>query len=107
MNQLDHRSKAAALAILLILALPLSAMADQPVSGAGVTAPQLFGPQEGAQAGLWSWLRSVWAKEGCILDPDGKPACGPRSGSLVPTPPTSFADAGCIIDPSGGPCARR
>jgi hypothetical protein len=50
---------------------------------------------------LWGTLVSVWGKNGCRLDPDGR--CAPQqdpagSGSALP------ADNGCRIDPDG--CAK-
>jgi hypothetical protein len=48
-------------------------------------------------ASLWGWLSHVWAKNGCMIDPNGP--CLPATGS-IPAPPAG-ADDGCGIDPSG------
>jgi hypothetical protein len=40
----------------------------------------------------WAGLVSLWAENGCILDPDGRCATGPQPA----------ADNGCILDPNGG-----
>jgi hypothetical protein len=91
------RRKTVFLAVLLALALPLCAEAARPRLGRGGTAFQtLPAPLEVFRAG-WEWWRSVWTKAGCIIDPNGNPACSP----------TNSADAGCTIDPSGGPCGGR
>lgn len=44
-------------------------------------------------ASLWGWLSHVWAKNGCMIDPNGRCSLG-----TVP----SGADNGCGIDPHGG-----
>lgn len=43
----------------------------------------------------WSFLRSVWNKEGCHIDPSGLCVSKPAQQ------PTSETDAGCNIDPGG------
>ena len=42
--------------------------------------------------GFWRFLRTVWSKEGCHLDPNGVCAPAPQ-----PTKPKT----GCHIDPNG------
>jgi hypothetical protein len=45
----------------------------------------------------WSFLRSLWSKSGCQIDPDGRCASSP---ARLPPPPDHF-DTGCHIDPNG------
>ena len=101
------RRKTAVLAVTLTLALPWCAAAARP----SLTPPALretSAPLELLRAGFWSWLRGVWTKEGCSIDPGGKPVCGPASaGSPEPAAPTNNADVGCSIDPGGSPCGGR
>jgi hypothetical protein len=52
-------------------------------------------------APLWSLLTSVWGKEGCHIDPNGRCVANPDSGLIAP------ADTGCNIDPSGCAAARE
>lgn len=104
MFQFPDRRYAAVFAVCLVLALPSCVEAAQSSPSRG---PIIFRPFSNPLS-LWSWLRNVWAKEGCVIDPSGKPACSPRNESnLAPASPTSMADAGCIIDPNGGPCGRQ
>jgi len=99
--------KTAALAVTLILALPWCATAARPAFSLperGETSASL----EKLRAGLSSWLRGVWTKEGCGIDPGGKPACGPASAAgPAAASPTSNADVGCSIDPGGSLCGGR
>lgn len=44
---------------------------------------------------FWNLLRSVWEKEGCRLDPDGRCANAPAQN------PPLQPKAGCRIDPNG------
>lgn len=72
------------------------------------------GAVSGAFAGFWSWLATVWAEGGCILDPSGRcvpeapsqidGGCGidPSGGCAPETPAASQIDGGCWIDPNGG-----
>jgi len=90
--------KAAVLAVTLILALPWCAAAARPafsLPASGEPSASL----EQIRAGFWSWLRGVWNKEGCGIDPSGKPTCGPTSAGGT--------KEGCIIDPGGSPCGGR
>jgi hypothetical protein len=50
---------------------------------------------------VWEWAASLWAKNGCSLDPGGLCATNPTSHPLVPVPSGSNLDAGCSIDPGG------
>lgn len=43
-------------------------------------------------ARFWSFLTSLWAKNGCEVDP---------SGRCLPRPSQAAADNGCSADPSG------
>jgi hypothetical protein len=49
---------------------------------------------------LWSALTSVWAEEGCHIDPNGRCASNQGSGLTAP------ADTGCHIDPNGCAASR-
>ena len=99
--------KVAALVVTLVLALPWSATAARrPASDPGIPAIRVPAPLEVLRSGLWGWLRGVWTKEGCGLDPSGRPACGPTSAT-VPEAPASNTDVGCSIDPGGSPCGGR
>jgi hypothetical protein len=40
---------------------------------------------------LWTFLKSAWSEEGCMIDPDGR---------CVPAPQPQ-GDSGCMIDPDG------
>jgi hypothetical protein len=100
-----YRRKIAVLAMTLILALPWCAAAARPVSQHGSLAIRVSAA-EVLRAGFWGWLRGVWTKEGCTIDPGGKPACGLTSAE-PPATPASNADAGCTIDPGGSPCGGR
>jgi hypothetical protein len=49
----------------------------------------------------WSFLKSLWSEEGCMIDPDGR--CGTRKAQA---PQPSFlknlrSEEGCRIDPDG------
>ncbi|MFY9825532.1 MAG: hypothetical protein WAM82_29430 [Thermoanaerobaculia bacterium] len=46
---------------------------------------------------IWTTLRSLWSKEGCGIDPNGRCSTSP---ALQP-PPTIQTDTGCGIDPDG------
>jgi hypothetical protein len=76
-----------AFALLLVLAiLPWSAAAE-PLHRAGK--PNPVGSSAGTPlSSLWSWLISLWEKNGCAIDPWGR--C-----RVVP------AKSGCMIDPGG------
>lgn len=121
--------KAAILAVTLVLALSWCAAAARPAFSLPARAkpsPSL----EQLRAGFWIWLTGTWAKAGCVIDPGGKPACGPASvggakegciidpngkpacsptgaGASALAAPTSSADEGCGIDPGGSPCGRQ
>jgi hypothetical protein len=45
----------------------------------------------------WRFLTSLWSKEGCAIDPDGR--CAP--GAFQQSPSTIKTDSGCAIDPNG------
>jgi hypothetical protein len=44
----------------------------------------------------WSFLTSLWAEEGCHIDPDGRCLKSP-----VRTAPKVDTDTGCHLDPNG------
>jgi hypothetical protein len=68
------RRRLAVLVVSLVLAAPWYAAAAQLGSYPGSSARQVSAaPRE--LFGFWRWLTELWAKEGCILDPDGKPTC--------------------------------
>jgi hypothetical protein len=46
---------------------------------------------------LWNTLRSLWAKSGCNIDPNGRCVSSP----VPQPPPTIQTDEGCNIDPNG------
>ena len=83
-----------AVALLLVLAiLPWSAAAE-PLRRAGK--PNLIGSSAAApMTSLWSWLTSLWEKNGCAIDPWGR--CLPGAAPAQPTD----EDNGCSIDPGG------
>jgi hypothetical protein len=45
----------------------------------------------------WSLLASLWAEEGCNLDPNGRYLTGP----VQVAPPRVDSDTGCHLDPDG------
>jgi hypothetical protein len=49
----------------------------------------------------WRFLTSLWSKEGCRIDPDGR--CMPQAAQPLPVPRTG---EGCRIDPNGA-CLPR
>lgn len=103
MFRLPDRRKVAALVVILVLVLPWCATAAR----LGTEPRNNTSALEVLRAGFWGWLRNGWAKEGCTIDPGGKPACGPTStGGPDSAAPTSNTDAGCTIDP-GSPCGGR
>lgn len=82
--------------LLLMVILPWSAAAET-LHRAGE--PKPIGSSAAAPlSSLWSWLISLWEKNGCAIDPWGR--CLP---STTPAQPAS-ADNGCSIDP-GGRCS--
>jgi hypothetical protein len=77
-------------ALMVLLVAPWSAAAERRThSGpAGLKQPRV--------ASALEYLRGLWEKAGCIVDPNGSPRCDP-----APLVPNSSTDAGCIIDPNG------
>jgi len=49
----------------------------------------------------WSFFTSLWAEEGCHIDPNGRCLT-----STVLTAPPAHSDEGCNLDPNGR-CAAR
>ncbi len=80
-------------------------------------APQTA-PAGGTLAGLWTFLVSLFGKEGCIIDPYGGCGSGQAGadvdrgcgldpyGRCAATPRPEVAEEGCGIDPNGG-CGRN
>jgi len=54
--------------------------------------------------GIWAWVTSVWAKNGCSLDPGGLCATNSTSQPLAPVPSGSSLEEGCALDPGGRTC---
>lgn len=112
------RSRCRMTAVLLlllaaILAAPLAAAAAPRTEGprlSTATAPDSFDLLDRA----WSFLRKVWSKEGCSINPNGlcwqPPAQTKDSCSINPdgqckpgtkSPPPAQTKTSCGIDPSG------
>jgi hypothetical protein len=103
MPRLSARRRLAVLVFSLVLAAPWYAAATQLGSYPGSSVRQVSAaPRE--LFGFWRWLTGLWAKEGCIIDPNGSPACKPTSaGEPDPDDPMVNAKEGCILDPNGKP----
>ncbi len=77
-----------------------------------LTAPLCEAASRGSSApparpiGIWEWVTSLWAKNGCSIDPGGICAPSPNSSghSAVPVPSGSNLDEGCALDPGGRTC---
>jgi hypothetical protein len=87
------------LGTVLLIVVPLatpSAFANSPSAAvpfwSGIVAT---GPAESC-ARFWSFLTSLWAKNGCQVDPNGRCLPGPRHA----------ANNGCSADPDGRCLAR-
>ena len=81
----------------LALTLPWSAAAAPRAGLRGARPAPAVQPSPPGLAGqLWTFLVSLWAEEGCILDPSGCSAS--QNGGLAPGGP---APEGCIADPNG------
>lgn len=89
------------LGIVLMIAAPLAT-------------PSAFANSPSAAIPFWSFLTSLWAKNGCQVDPDGR--CAPGLTSVLPgrkngcqvdpngrclPHPSHAADNGCSADPNG------
>lgn len=77
-------------ALMVLLIAPWSAAAERRAHSGAVGAKQ---PRVIA---AFEYLRGLWVKSGCIIDPNGSPRCTPE-----PTAPSSSTDEGCILDPRG------
>ena len=78
--------------LLLLLAAVLAA---PPASAAGRPAEAVsLSPLETLDR-LWSFLRAVWSKDPCSMNPDGH--CKPGTAS----PPAAQTKTTCHIDPNG------
>ena len=89
----SRRRTSILLLLAVILAAPLVSSAaprtegPQPVIAAEPDSLDLLGR-------VWSFLRNVWSKEGCHIDPNGLCSSGKDQ-------PSSNAKSGCAIDPFG------
>lgn len=77
-------------ALMVLLIAPWSAAAERRAHSSAV------GANRPRTVAAFEYLRGLWTKAGCILDPNGSPRCTPE-----PPAPTSSTDEGCSIDPSG------
>jgi hypothetical protein len=91
MSTLSLRQKTLVLLLCSLLGVPWAATAAPRKSRATPTAAPA--PLT-LLARSWSFLQSLWAAEGCDIDPDGR--CLKRA-----TPPRPNTDSGCDIDPNG------
>ncbi|HVT18124.1 MAG TPA: hypothetical protein VHQ90_18360 [Thermoanaerobaculia bacterium] len=85
MSRFPLFTRLAIIALVLTLAIPWPLPASQATRGfshakTADSAPELPGR-------LWDWLRGVWSKIGCTVDPSG--ACVART------------EIGCTVDPNG------
>ena len=84
--------------LVLLLAIALVASWATAAGPKAATAPQAtVAVQQDLLSRAWSLLASLWAEEGCNIDPDGR--C--RAGAVQPVPPRVHTDTGCNIDPDG------
>lgn len=98
--------------VVLVLAATLASPA---LLAAPLRSPQVRGGAVGAPVSLdfvgwlWSWVSSVWGKNGSQADPDGVQI---KNGSMIepdgntlqsPAPATANADNGHQVDPDGAP----
>jgi hypothetical protein len=92
------RRTLAVLVVSLALATPLCEAASR------ATAPHRAGRVSPAShlPGPWDWVRNVWAKAGCSIDPGGACAPGPAPAALGSS--GNSLDEGCSIDPGGRTC---
>lgn len=95
MKRIPTAFKAVALLLLLIV-LPWTAAAEPPHRIAGASKPYHGSSSVAAPLNsLWKWLTSLWDKNGCMIDPDGRCISG-----AAPAQPTS-TDNRCGLDPGG------
>ena len=87
--------RAALLLVLILLLVTPVVQAAEPGTHKG-PAPYRLPGLAAVFAEAWEFLTSVWANNGCRLDPDGLCVTGQEN--------TAEADNGCRIDPNGG-CA--
>ncbi len=87
----------AALALVVALALPGSALAA-PRQSARQRTPAERAQNAGLFARIWSTWSHLWGGEGTILDPDGRRTQAGTNGSVGASP---TGDAGTILDPDG------
>jgi hypothetical protein len=87
-------------ALLLAPALAGARPAAAPRSHAGVHATTT-GAGADLLGRLWKSLRSLWGKEGMLIDPNGAHVPG-ATGTTATTPGgAATSDAGMLIDPNG------
>lgn len=75
----------------LLLTAPWASAAPRHGTAGPVTAFGIGIPDVLDQA--WSFLKGLWSKEGCHIDPNGR--------CITSSTPASSADSGCHIDPNG------
>src|SRR5262249_5985695 len=92
-----------------LLAAPLASAAPPP-GGSPPVAASGVGVIPDVLSQFWSYLKGIWSKEGCHIDPDGRcvtTAVGsgcqidPNGRCVTGTAPVTSADVGCQIDPFG------
>lgn len=92
MSRIPLAFRAVALLLALVV-LPGSAAAEPPPR-AGKSNP-VDSSVAAPLSSLWSWLASLWEKNGCAIDPGGR--CLPDTAPVQP----ALTDNGCGIDPWG------
>lgn len=96
----------AVLVVALALTAPLCRAAS-PASAPGRALQATSTPSH--LFGLWDWLTSFWAKNGCSIDPSGHCVNSPTPTGqpIPPVPSLSNTDEGCAIDPGGRTCQKN
>ncbi len=87
----SFRRKSILLVLVAVLAAPWTSIAAQ----SGPAAVSASAPLD-LFSSAWSFLTSLWSKEGCRIDPDGR--CVPQASHPLRVPRTG---EGCRIDPNG------
>ncbi|HXO19546.1 MAG TPA: hypothetical protein VOA87_06430 [Thermoanaerobaculia bacterium] len=110
MTRLPIRQRTAALLLGALLVTPLVAAGESRSHGGSASPRAASLTSLDFLARLWSGLTSLWAEEGCSIDPDGghcKPGQATPPGNGTPGSLTNArAQEGCSIDPNGG-CAGK
>jgi hypothetical protein len=102
------------LAIVLLIAMALtspSAFANSPSAAVTQWSGVVASVPTERFAGFWSFLPSLWAKNGCEVDPNGRclsvriggdNGCQvDPDGRCLPRPSQAAGDNGCSADPKG------